>query len=277
MLAASRPVPGDIRATFVRIIAYMGALTILAVGAASLVRAPVRLPTAPRAEPQWINVERPHPAFDMQMPELASADFNYAILRRNTDGARQDVLSWGGPSSGGPSSGGPYVRVEIDRSGAADERFGDASSEIAARLVNFTLAGAIAPAGELNSKFGAVPLVDFAIAAPGTRSDALRHCLGFAVPFSDPPMQIAGWYCGAGDQTVDPATLACALDRLSVLSAGGDTAIARLFARAELKRTFCGLRNPILAATPERDAPVPIPHRVKFTRTAKPRAWAPQR
>ena len=74
------------------------------------------------------------------------------------------------------------------------------------------------------------------------------------------------------NKPVDRATLACALDRLTILSAGGDAKVAGLFARAELKRTFCGERNPILAATPERNVPVPIPHRVRFTGRVRPRA-----
>ena len=39
-----------------------------------------------------------------------------------------------------------------------------------------------------------------------------------------------------------------------MLSAGGDNKLAGLFANAEIKRTFCGQRSPILAATPEREA-----------------------
>jgi hypothetical protein len=257
---ASCTVPGDIRATIVRILAYMGALAILAIAAASLFRTPPGIVAVqPAALPEWINVERPHPAFDMQMPELAPDGFDYAILRRNTDAARKDVLTWGEPAGSGP-----YVMVEIYRPGSASERFIDAPSEIAARIVGFTITDDVKPAGEIASKFGAVQLVDFAIAVPGARNGRQRRCLGFARPFEDPAMQIAGWYCSSDEQPVDRATLACALDRLTSLSAGGDAKVAGLFARAELKRTFCGERNPILAATPERNVPVPIPHRVKF-------------
>ncbi len=272
MQVASCTVPGDIRATIVRMLAYIGALAILAIAAASLFRAPsgvAAVPTAP--QPEWINIEHPHPAFDMQMPELAAVGFNYAILRRSADGARKDVLSWGEPGAGGP-----YVMVEIYRPGAASDGFIDAPSEIAARIVGFNVTDDVKPAGEIDSKFGAVPLVDFAIAVQGTPNERPRRCLGFARPFSDPAMQIAGWYCSSGDEAVDRATLACALDRLTVLSAGGDNKVAALFARAELKRSFCGEHNPILAATPERNVPVPVPHRVRFTGRVKPRVQAPQ-
>ena len=52
-----------------------------------------------------------------------------------------------------------------------------------------------------------------------------------------------------GDEIVDRAALACVLDRLTMLSAGGDSSLDAMFARAEIKRTFCGRRDPILAAT----------------------------
>ncbi|MGC1280634.1 MAG: hypothetical protein WA893_20825, partial [Xanthobacteraceae bacterium] len=66
-------------------------------------------------------------------------------------------------------------------------------------------------------------------------------------------------------------TLACALDRLTILSSGSDPKVGALFARAELKRTFCGERNPILAATPERNVPVPIPRSVRVSGRSRPR------
>ena len=255
MPPVSRTVPGDISATIVRLLAYMGALAILAIAAASFFETPavVAAVEVPPPPPQWVNVERPHPAFEMVMPELAAVDQTYAILRRNADGARKDVISYGQASDRGP-----YVSVEIYRPGAASERFIDAPSEIAARITRFTVTDDVKPAGTLDSKFGAMPLVDFAIAARATRKE--HRCLGFAKAFDEPPMQIAGWYCSAGDEVVDRAALACALDRLTMLSAGGDAKLAGLFARAEIKRTFCGRRDPIFAATTERTGSTPRRH-----------------
>jgi hypothetical protein len=256
-------VPGDIRATIVRIFAYMGALAILAIAAASLFHPPegnaaVEQPAA--STPEWVNIDRPHPAFELQMPELGAGD--YAILRRTADNARKDVLTFGALAAAGP-----YATVEIFRAGAAGARFIDAPSEIAARIVTFSITDDVKPAGMIESKFGAVPLVDFAIAV----NNKPRRCLGFARPFDKPPMQISGWYCSPGEEAVDRATIACALDHLTSLSSGGDPSLAGLFANAELKRTFCGQRNPILAATPEHDvAEVPIPRSITLVRNSKP-------
>jgi hypothetical protein len=57
--------------------------------------------------------------------------------------------------------------------------------------------------------------------------------------------------------------LSCTIDRLTLNSAGGSSALDELFAQAEVKRTFCGQRSPILAATPEREAPPPPPREAK--------------
>ena len=137
--------------------------------------------------------------------------------------------------------------VEIYRPAATNDRFLDASSEIATRIVDYAVTDDVKPDGQIDSKFGPVPLVDFAVAP----QDHERRCLGFARPFKEPAMQIAGWYCSAGHEVVDRSMVACLLDRLTLVN--GDAKLAEMFARAEVKRTFCGQRNPILAATPERE------------------------
>ena len=137
--------------------------------------------------------------------------------------------------------------VEIYRPAVASDRFLDASSEIATRIVDYAVTDDVKPDGQIDSKFGPVPLVDFAVAP----QDHERRCLGFARPFNQPAMQIAGWYCSAGREVVDRAMVACLLDRLTLVN--GDAKLHEMFARAEVKRTFCGQRNPILAATPERE------------------------
>jgi len=248
-------VPEDIEGTIVRLLAYMGGLIVLSIAAASFFRVPELVAAAPQPppRPQWIEVERPHPAFELILPEPGGSPTHYAILRREADDARKDILTWGEAtwgelSRGEAKAGGIYANVEIYRPGGAGEHFIDAASEIAARIVGLAITDDVKPAGVLDSKFGPVALVDFAIAGQARQ----RRCLGFARAFTDPSLQLAGWYCNTGDEAVSRATLACAIDRLTVLSAGGDGKVAELFARAEVKRTFCGQRNPILAATPER-------------------------
>jgi hypothetical protein len=246
----STSIPHDIRATLVRLLAYMGALAALAVAAASFFAAPAdivaALGSAAAQRPAWTTVERPYPAFELLMPELIGSTYNYAIQRRARDGARKDLLSFGEPGDVGAQAG-PYATVEIYRPAVASDRFLDASSEIATRMVDYAITDDVKPDGQIDSKFGPVPLVDFAVAPNGHE----RRCLGFARPFKEPAMQIAGWYCSAGREVVDRAMVACLLDRLTLVN--GDAKLHEMFARAEVKRTFCGQRNPILAATPERE------------------------
>jgi len=257
MRAASYSVSDDIRATIVRLVAYIGGLAAVAVGLLSLFEGPdgiIGFEWTAAARPAWTMVERPYPAFELLMPELAGSDYSYAIQRRGSDGARKDLMIWGDAGAAGP-----YAMVEIYRPAAASDRFLDAASEIAARIVDYSVTDDVKPEGEVDSKFGTVPLVDFAILPPqGERDGQLRRherrCLGFARPFGTPALQIAGWYCSAGREVVDRALVACMLDRLTLMI--GDPALDKFFARAEVKRTFCGQRSPILAATPEHEAQI---------------------
>ena len=50
---------------------------------------------------------------------------------------------------------------------------------------------------------------------------------------------------------VERTTLACALDRLTLLAAASEPKIGALFAQAERNRHFCGDKDPIIAPTPK--------------------------
>jgi hypothetical protein len=268
VVPAPYSVSADFRGTLVRVLAYMGALALLAIVAASFFRTTAFVANVDAPAPtQWIKVARPYAAFELfAPPELSAAPFDYSILRRPADGARKDVLTWGSAAGDGP-----YMTVEVYRAGIEREPFGEAAGEIATRLAGFTVTDNVKPAGQIDSKFGAVPLVDFAIASQGKT----RRCLGFTRPFDKPIMQIAGWYCGPRDEAVSRPMLSCTINRLTINSAGGSSALEELFAQAEIKRTLCGQRSPILAATPEREAPAAAPHEPKHS--AKLRGHTQQR
>ena len=96
MRPASYSIPDDIRATLVRLLAYMGGLAALAVAAASFFAAPsdivAALGSASAQRPAWSTVERPYPAFELLMPELAGSTYNYAIQRRAKDSGRETAI-----------------------------------------------------------------------------------------------------------------------------------------------------------------------------------------
>jgi hypothetical protein len=231
----------EFRGTLMRVVVYLGALALLAMGSAEMLRsAPVAtIEAAPRAE--WIDVGKPFPAFALSMPELAEAGMNYGIRRHASGSGRKDIMTWGELSGAGP-----HLMVEVYRPGTEFTSFADAAREIAARTEGLVAAKAVTPADALDSKFGAVSLVEFAAAADGS-----RQCLGFVRAFNHPHLQIAGWYCTSGPELIERNVIACALDRLTLLAAGSDAKVGELFARAELRRNFCGQRSILLAATPK--------------------------
>lgn len=241
----------DFSATCARVLAYAGALALLAVVSAQLFRAaPAATAAEPVAQAEWIDVAKPFPAFALPMPELANSGYGYGMRRHATGGGRRDIMSWGELEGDAP-----HLMVEIYRPGGEFTPFGTAEDEIVARTDGLIDATAIAPVGEMDSKFGSVALVEFTL-----KSKSMRQCLGFARAYDRPRLEILGWYCSSGSEWVERDLAACALDRLTLMAAGSDPKVGELFARAELKRTFCGQRSPIIAATPRLGpsaAPVP--------------------
>ena len=227
--------------TLVRLTAYLGGLALLSIVAAEFFRSPpVMTDIAQDDASAWTEIERPFPAFALSIPEAADAPATYAIRRHIKGGGRKDILALGEPDSAAP-----YLTVTIYRPGGEIDSFGDPQSVVAAG------AAALGPVDlrradpPLASKFGPLTIVAF-----NTSKGTPRHCLGFVRDYEDPRLQLSGWFCQGGGDFVERSTLACALDRLTLLAAGSEPKVGALFARAELNRSYCGQRDPILASTP---------------------------
>lgn len=230
----------DVPAQIVRLLSYVGALAILSIAAAQFFQSPpVKEPITPIDQSDWIDIERPFPAFALAIPEAGDQPARYAIRRHAEGGGRKDILSLGNADA--PT---PFLQVEIYRPGGEL-----ADADPAAMLADS--ASAMGPVGmvledePLASKFGPLTLVSFT-----TSTGADRQCLGFLRRFTDPRLQVSGWFCQSGG-LVPRSMLACALDRLTLLAAGSEPKVGALFAQAELNRSFCGQREPLLAATPK--------------------------
>jgi len=230
----------ELSATAVSLLAYVGGAAVLSMLAAHLIRAPAPHLGVPAVSPNpWSEIERPFPAFALSIPEAADSPTHYAIRRHVAGGGRKDILTLG--QSDAPS---PYLAVEIYRPGTEISRFPGPAATLAAS------AAALRPTDlrtdrPLASKFGLLNIVTFETAkAPA------RKCLGFVRTYDDPRLQLSGWFCRGGE-FIQRSTLACALDHLTLLSAGREPKVGALFAGAELNRHFCAERNPILAATPK--------------------------
>jgi hypothetical protein len=187
---------------------------------------------------EWIDVIKPIPAFAISIPEL-SGEPQYAIRRHASGGGRKDVLTVGDDAAQEPTAAVEIYRpgTEAGEPGAADGNAGVAELRLSSPVQRV-----------INTKFGPFAIED----AADRGAQGERRCLRATRRFDDPPLSINARFCSPGLELVDRRMVACALDRLTLLSAGSDPKLSALFARAELKRDFCGSNNVFVAATPKR-------------------------
>jgi len=233
----------ELPATVVRFLAYLGGIAVLSMAAAQVFQSPpvMSAATAIHQQPEWIEIERPFPAFALSIPEAADVPSRYVIRRNAARGGRKDILALGEPDSASP-----YLQVEIYRPGSEIRRFGGPKAVIAADADTLGPVALRHDEEPLASKFGPLAIVAFE-----TSKGTPRHCLAFVRDYDDPRLQLSGWFCQGGADFIERSTLACALDRLTLLSAGSEPKVGALFAQAELNRSFCGQHDPILASTPK--------------------------
>ena len=234
----------ELPGAFVHGFAVLCGLAALSVFAAWVVETPPAKSSVPAPQvssaSQWTKIERPYPAFALTIPEAADAPSTYAI-HRHVQGGRKDILTLGERAGSAP-----YLHVEVYRPGGEAARFGDAASEIIAQAA---LGAAEVAAGDapVDTKFGSVSVARFVLEQ--VDGGTPRNCVGFARNYEEPRLQIFGWFCQRGSD-VERSTLACALDRFTLLAAGSEPKVSALFAQAELHRSFCGQRSPLMTPTP---------------------------
>jgi hypothetical protein len=238
-----RSFANEVHSTFARIFAYgcaVAAIGLIVVQVVTATRGSAALEPTPK--PEWVEVTKPHPAFALAMPGFDD-EARYTIRRHADGGGRKDVLSFGDPAKGA------FAEVEIYRPGTEASAFEVADADTVAGAELLRLSAKTPEVKTIASKFGPFVIADRTEEAGGTP----RQCVTFTRGFDDPRMRIAGRYCSAGMEIVNPAIIDCALDRLSLVAAGSEPKVSALFARAELKRHFCGQKGPIMAATPKRN------------------------
>jgi len=250
----------ELRAAFVRIVAYGCGLMMLALIAADVMsRLYIEADMAPQPVIRavaWRPVDRPQPAFAASASagksDLPAKTASYEILR-HPEGGRRDILRWA--SEGAVV---PPAAVEVYRPGGELMGFAPATLVIADRVAGWQ-ASDLQAAGMIETKFGPAALVSFQVPGEG----APKSCTGFVLDQSDPLVEISGWTCRSDSpRTSDAArgrslapplssnwraqrqSAGCLLDRLTLLAAGSDPKLAEFFARAELKRgADCGIES----------------------------------
>ena len=236
----------EVQATLVRTCLYACALAVFVLVGMELFARTQGATVAHSAAPDWIDVIKPIPAFALSIPELSSEP-QYAIRRHASGGGRQDIIAFGDAAAQEATA-----TVEVYRQGAEADLPGESVPEL--RLSVPIVQRMI------DTKFGLAAIEPFtdrgAQGAQGEQgaqgAQGERSCLRVTHAFDDPRLVIKAQFCNPGLELVDRHMVACALDRLTLISAASDPKLTALFARAELKRNFCGQTSVFLAATPRR-------------------------
>jgi hypothetical protein len=227
---------GEVQATLVRACIYACALAaFVLIGMEFLTRTQGAVVAQPVA-PDWIDVIKPMPAFALSIPELGSEP-HYAIRRHVSGGGRKDVFTFGDAAAQEATA-----TVEIYRPGAEADQPGESASLPELRL-SVPVVGRM-----IDTKFGLAAIEPVTERGP----QGERRCLRVTRAFEDPQLIITAQFCNPGLELVDRHMVACALDRLTLISAASEPKLTALFARAELRRNFCGQNSVFLAAAPKR-------------------------
>jgi hypothetical protein len=227
---------GEVQATLVRAGLYACLLAaFVLIGMELLTRTQGAVVAQPVA-PEWIDVIKPMPAFALSIPELGSEP-HYAIRRHASGGGRKDVFTLGDAAAQEVTA-----TVEIYRPGAEADQPGEDVGLPELRL-SVPVVGRM-----IDTKFGLAAVEPFIDRGP----QGERRCLRVTRDFEDPRLVITAQFCNPGLELVDRHMVACALDRLTLISAASDPKLTALFARAESRRNFCGQNSVFLAATPKR-------------------------
>lgn len=201
----------------------------------------------PRPEPSdaaptadWSESTPGTPTLSLDLAEFIDGTPRHIVRRHKQGGGRRDLIVWDQASERTPA-----FALEIYRRGTEAQ----AANPLAAIASRFAAQSGPAETIMLQSKFGAFTLSRGR--EPGERG---RLCVGFVRPADEASPRIAGLYCDRVTQTKAVEAVACALDRLSLVSAGGDGKLAGLFARAQLRQSTCAPGRMPAASIVQRDA-----------------------
>jgi hypothetical protein len=196
--------------------------------------APAAAP-APAPAFVWAEIGRPLPLFDLSAPMFGRERPAYAARRHVAGGGREDTLALG--VFGGPR---PFLRFSLYRHGGEEVADAEYFVDMARRAASSGLAvkGADLPRA-LPTRFGTFESAPLQLSGP---SGVVRgNCRGFRLDIAAPALTMGGLLCGGGDEAIAAADVACVIDRLDLVSAGQDRALADFFGAAQARKSrACG-------------------------------------
>lgn len=197
----------------------------------------------PPNRPAWTEALRADGAYAIPSQAVQGLKETYLVRRHDLGGGRQDILTFG--AAGDRSA--PFVLVALYRPGTEGEVPSNAGDAVAELIRHGKWrAGLRDYKTPVQTKFGNLSAMQMRLELAGGD----RHCLAAAARFADANLGLVAWLCSPGQEIVGHGQLACLLDRLQLMSSGGDAKLIAFFARAELNRSFCDLRNPLMGNAP---------------------------
>jgi hypothetical protein len=180
--------------------------------------------------PEWRPIDQPLPAYRLDSPELGGLSRSLQA-RRHISGGREDTLRLGAFDE--PAAHLHLVAARVDRAQPTSTFFVDLVRQAASAGLGVARS---AQPSSVATKLGPIETAEVVLAGASERA-----CLAFRHERADPGFRLSGWLCGAGGIPVEPARLACLVDRLAVLPDAEDDALKALFAEAEGRRSeACG-------------------------------------
>ena len=207
------------------VVAVATLLAALALAGGSRLLAPRAAAGPASGESAWVEIRHPIALFDLSGTEFSKLPATYQARRRDADGAREDVMTFGRLGDDRP-----FLQLSLTRVGlpAGGDDLADALAQLAgARGLSATR---IEPAGPMETRLGALDTADLVLwdSAGGT------PCLGFrGDAHGGSVLRVAGFACGAPGRPLGRSALACAVDRVDLVSAGDDAALRAVFVAAE--------------------------------------------
>jgi hypothetical protein len=200
--------------------------------------------STPAPRPDWVEIVRPHGLFALESPVLDVLERRYTAHRHRDGGGRKDEFTFGAPGARGP-----YARVSLYRPGTEGMANPDPLEAVVSVAADSAIDAELQETHRsLKTKFGVLPLVAMTVSG----GDRVRSCVATAAGWSDPRLGLVAWWCNDGPELVAHGEFACLIDRLALMSAGGDDRLAEFFAKVELRRSQCSVHGTVLSPTPKR-------------------------